>query len=92
MPKKTIPDFQTEKEEHEFWLTQSSLDYEMEDISETILFDRKAKTKLVSIRMPIWLIDDLKAIAADEGISYQRLVKECLKKFVEIRKQDRKAS
>ncbi|MBI1922678.1 hypothetical protein HYR99_00360 [Candidatus Poribacteria bacterium] len=84
---KTIPGFRTEKKEHEFWSTHSSADYNMEEVSETIEFDSKARTQQISLRLPHWLIEELKMIAADEGIPYQRLIKNCLKELVAVRKK-----
>lgn len=87
MPKKTIPDFKTEKEEHEFWANHSSLDYDMEQVAEKFEIDDMAKTQLISIRMEKWLLRDLKEIATQEGFPYQTLIKECLKRLVKVRKQ-----
>ncbi len=89
--KKPIPDFKTEKEEQEFWATHSSLDYEMELVVENFEIDDMAKTQPICIRMEKWLIRDLKEIAAEEGFPYQTLIKECLKRLVNTRKQ-RKAA
>jgi hypothetical protein len=55
MLKKTIPDFETEKEEQEFWATHSSLDYDMEQVAENFEISDMAKTQLISIRMEKWL-------------------------------------
>ena len=85
--KKPIPDFKTEKEEQEFWATHSSLDYEMELVAENFEIDDMAKTQPISIRMEKWLIRDLKEIAAEEGFPYQTIMKECLKRLVNVRKQ-----
>ena len=82
MPLKQIPDFSSEKEEHDFWATHSSADYQTEDVPEGIEFDSKARTQSIELRLPLWLLEELKAIAADEGIPYQRLIKNCLKAFV----------
>jgi predicted DNA binding CopG/RHH family protein len=93
MPKKkSIPDFKTEKEEQEFWATHSSLDYEMELITENFEIDEMAKTQPICIRMEKWLIRDLKAIAAEEGLPYQTIIKECLKKLVNAHKKSRAIS
>ena len=87
MPKKTIPDFKTEKEEQEFWEKNSSLDYDMELVAENFEIDDMAKTQLISIRMEKWLLRDLKEIANQEGFPYQTIIKECLKRLVKARKQ-----
>ncbi|HIE27996.1 TPA: hypothetical protein EYP66_11990 [Candidatus Poribacteria bacterium] len=85
--KKPIPDFKTEKEEQEFWATHSSLDYDMELVAENFEIDDMAKTQPICIRMEKWLLRDLKEIAQEEGFPYQTLMKECLKRFVNIRKE-----
>ena len=85
--KKPIPDFKTEKEEQQFWATHSSLDYEMDLVAEKFEIDEMAKTQPICIRMEKWLLNDLKEIAAEEGFPYQTLMKECLKRFVNVRKQ-----
>ena len=84
--KKPIPDFQSEQEEQEFWATRSALDYEMEVVEAEIRIDPMARTRMISLRLPERLIADLKEIAREEGLPYQRLIKLCLQKFVEVRK------
>jgi predicted DNA binding CopG/RHH family protein len=90
--KKPIPDFKTEKEEQEFWATHSSLDYDMELVADNFEIDDMAKTQPISIRMEKWLLRDLKEIAAEEGLPYQTIIKECLKRLVNTRQQRKAAS
>ena len=45
--------------------------------------------QLVSIRLPIELIDDLKAIGKVEGMGYQSLTREVLTRFVEAENRKR---
>lgn len=47
--------------------------------------DEAAGLKMISIRLPVALIDSLKQLAAREGIGYQALVRRVLKDFVEPR-------
>jgi hypothetical protein len=47
--------------------------------------DEAAGLKMISIRLPVALIDSLKQLAAQEGIGYQALVRRVLKGFVEPR-------
>ena len=89
--KKPIPNFKTEKEEQEFWSIHSSLDYEMELVAENFEIDDMAKTQPICIRMEKWLIRDLKEIATEEGLPYQTIIKECLKRLVNARKQQKAA-
>ena len=43
----------------------------------------KEKTQLISIRLPIALIEDLKLIGQEENLGYQTLAKEVLQRFVD---------
>lgn len=88
--KQPIPDFETEKEEQEFWATHSSLDYEMELVAENFEVDEMARTQSVCIRLEKWLIRDLKELAVEEGYPYQTIIKECLKKLVGARKRKKR--
>jgi len=47
------------------------------------------KMQLVSIRLPVDLIDDLKEIGKAEGIGYQSLSREVLTRFVEAENRKR---
>lgn len=84
--KRRIPNFRSEAEEQEFWATHSAMDYEMELVEAEVKLDPLARTRLVSLRLPERLIQDLKEIAQSEGLPYQKLIKLCLQKFVEVRK------
>ena len=84
--KRRIPDFRSEAEEQEFWATHSAMDYAMELVEAEVKLDPLARTRLVSLRLPERLIRDLKEIAQSEGLPYQKLIKLCLQKFVEVRK------
>lgn len=50
-------------------------------------FDEKLGLKLISIRLPEELIQDLKDIAQINGIGYQPLIKQILNRFVEGEKK-----
>ena len=50
-------------------------------------FDEKLGLKLISIRLPEELIQDLKDIAQINGIGYQPLIKQILNRFVESEKK-----
>ena len=43
----------------------------------------KGKTQLISIRMPVALVEDLKLIGESENLGYQTLVKNVLQRFVD---------
>lgn len=75
---KLIPKFKNEIEEREFWQTHSSVDYV--DWSKAIRGARfpnlKLTSKLVTIRMPLSLIERLKVKANKMDIPYQALIKQ----------------
>jgi predicted DNA binding CopG/RHH family protein len=50
---------------------------------------QEKKMQLVSIRLPVELIDDLKNIGKCEGIGYQSLAREVLNRFVEAENRKR---
>lgn len=50
-------------------------------------FVENSNLQLISIRLPKDLIDDLKLIAKDQGMGYQALTREVLKRFVAAEKR-----
>lgn len=49
--------------------------------------DASAGTKLISIRLGVSMIDELKLIGKINGIGYQTLVKQVLRRFVECERK-----
>lgn len=73
---KPIPVFNTEDEEHEFWATHDSADYlDWRRASSPTLPHLKPSLKTISLRLPEWMIADLKALANERDIPYQSLLK-----------------
>jgi predicted DNA binding CopG/RHH family protein len=73
---KRIPRFKSEDEEREFWSVHSPLDYQ--DNWEPVKFDLselKPSTKMISIRLPESMIDQLKRLANKRDVPYQSLLK-----------------
>ena len=68
---KKIPKFQTEAEESEFWGEHDSTEYLDWSKAERI----KPKSKLISIRLPEPLINEIKEIADDKSLPYQTLIR-----------------
>jgi len=82
--KKKIPRFETEDEEREFWATHDSTHYIDWRKAKRVRFpELKPSEKSISIRMPKFLIEDLKLLANRRGIPYQSLMKELLAEKVE---------
>ncbi|BDH16534.1 MAG: hypothetical protein [Bacteriophage sp.] len=57
------------------------------NIRKVIDKDKKGKTQLISIRLPINLIENLKTIGKIEKLGYQTLSRNILQRFVENRNQ-----
>ena len=75
MPK-SLPEFQNEDEEREFWATHESTDYIDWDRAQTIVFPKlKPSTKTISLRMPESMLDELKLLANKRDVPYQSLLK-----------------
>ena len=76
---KLVPKFKNENEEREFWLTHEGGDYF--DFSPgrkvTIEFDPtvEAPMRMISLRLPREMLNDLRVIANKKDIPYQSLIK-----------------
>ncbi len=77
---KEIPKFKNEDEEREFWGTHDSTDYFDWDKAEVAVFPNlKLSTKTISLRLPVWMLDNLKVAANKRDVPYQSLIKMFLK-------------
>lgn len=73
---KAIPKLKTEIDQREFWLTHDStefLDWNQAKIG--IFPNLKPTAKLISIRLPEWMLEKVKMQANRLDIPYQSLVK-----------------
>ena len=78
---KDIPKFKTEDEEREFWSKEDSSEYINWKISKSINFPNlKPSTKTISLRLPEFLLEDIKILANKRDVPYQSLIKILLKK------------
>ena len=80
MPKKTpresIPPFENEAQEQEFWSSHDSTAYVDWSKAQRVTFGRlKPSTQTISIRLPAALLEDLKLLANKRDVPYQSLVK-----------------
>jgi len=82
---KNIPKFKNEDEEFEFWQKADSSDYfDLSQAKRGVLFPNlKLTTKLVTIRLPIGLIERLKNKANKMDVPYQALIKQELFKSLQ---------
>ncbi|MEN8155683.1 MAG: BrnA antitoxin family protein [Bacteroidota bacterium] len=77
---KKIPVFKNSDEERAFWRDHDSSDYVDWESSERILFSNlKPTTKTISLRLPEYIIDELKLLAHKKDVPYQSLIKIFLK-------------
>ena len=77
---KKIPKFKDEDEEREFWAATDSTEYVDWKESEKVTFSRlKPSTKTISLRLPEFILDELKMIANKRDVPYQSLIKMFLK-------------
>jgi predicted DNA binding CopG/RHH family protein len=78
---KTIPTFENEQQEREFWEKNEVLDYFDASNAKTVHFPNlKKTTKSISIRLPVDMIDALKVRANSIDVPYQSLIKMILQK------------
>jgi predicted DNA binding CopG/RHH family protein len=83
MSLKKIPAFKSEDEEREFWADADSTEYiDWKKAQRGSFPDLRPTTKSISIRLPIYLIEDLKRLAHKMDVPYQSLIKMILTKAV----------
>ena len=75
-PRKSIPQFDNEAQEQEFWSSHDSTDSVDWSTAQRVTFGRlKPSTQTISIRLPAALLEDLKLLANKRDVPYQSLVK-----------------
>ncbi len=96
MPKKLkkIPKFKSEDEERKFWASHDVTDFVDPKSARRVYFPKlKPTLKTISIRLPEFLIWELKQLANERDIPYQALLKHLLADRVEEEfKKRRKAA
>jgi predicted DNA binding CopG/RHH family protein len=71
-----IPIFEDEDEEREFWAIHSPLDYfDPRDCDRVLFPNLKASLRSVSIRLPEYMLAELKTLANKKDVPYQSLAK-----------------
>jgi predicted DNA binding CopG/RHH family protein len=77
---KKIPVFKNEEEERVFWASHDSSEFVDWKNSKKVTFPNlKPTTKTISLRLPEFLLDELKLIAHKRDVPYQSLIKIFLK-------------
>ena len=78
--KKKIPVFKTEEEERAFWAKEEATEYvDWSKASKVTFPNLKPSTKTISLRLPEFLLDQLKLLAHKRDVPYQSLIKIFLK-------------
>jgi predicted DNA binding CopG/RHH family protein len=73
---KSIPAFKTEAEERKFWEMHDSADYVDWSKAERVrLPNLKPSTTVISIRLPLGLLEQIKIAANKRDVPYQSLIK-----------------
>lgn len=74
--RKTIPDFESEAEEREFWLGHDSVDYlDWSQAKPAVLANLRPSTSTISLRLPDFMLEELKLLAHQRDVPYQSLLK-----------------
>jgi len=90
--KKTAPRFTDEDAERRFWAKHDAADYFDWDHAQQPSFpELKPTTTSISLRLPVSMLEDLKALANKRDVPYQSLMKLYLAERIQ-RERTRKAS
>ena len=89
--KKVIPAFPSEDAERAFWATHDVSDYfDWEKATEPRFPKLKPSTALISVWLPLTMLEELKALANARDVPYQSLLKVFLAERI-MRERGRKA-
>ena len=93
-PRKALPRFANEDAERRFWARHDTADYfDWSHAVRPTLPDLRPSTTAISIRLPVPLLEDLKALANERDVPYQSLMKVFLAEQVaRQRRRKRKAT
>jgi len=71
-----IPEFQSEDEERAFWSDTDSCEYiDWSKAKRVMLPNIKPSLKTISLRLPEFMLDELKLLAHKRDVPYQSLIK-----------------
>lgn len=71
-----IPIFEKEEDERAFWATHDSTEFINWDDAEATVFPKlKPSTRTISLRLPEFMLDELRVIANKRDVPYQSLIK-----------------
>ncbi len=80
---KKIPRFKNEDEEIEFWDTHSGADYfDRKNVVKLNMPNLKPSTERITLRVPKWLLENIRTLANKKDVPYQSLIKMYLSKMI----------
>ena len=85
--KPSVPPMTSTKKEAEFWDNHSALDYDLNFSSEQLDVHPDVRSIAINLRLPRGLVNKIKVLAQEDGVSYQRFMRQVLMDFVESRQQ-----
>ena len=75
-PRKRIPKFKSEAEERKFWVGKDSAVYlDWSEAKPTVLANLRPSTSTISLRLPDFMLEELKLLAHQRDVPYQSLLK-----------------
>ena len=78
--KKKVPAFKNEEEERAFWAQADATEYvDWSKAGKPTFSNLKPSTKTISLRLPEFILDELKLLAHKRDVPYQSLIKMFLK-------------
>jgi predicted DNA binding CopG/RHH family protein len=73
---KPIPKFKNEKQERKFWVTHDSTEYvDWSKARKAVFPNLKPTYKSISLRIPAYMLDEIKLLANKKDVPYQSLMK-----------------
>ena len=73
---KAVPKFKNEKEERKFWMTHDSTEYvDWSKARKAVFPNPKPTYKSISLRLPVYMLDEIKLLANKKDVPYQSLMK-----------------
>lgn len=73
---KEIPTFASEEEERLFWQTHDSTEFlDWSKSGKASFPNLKPTTQSISLRLPLWMLQSIKAAASRQDVPYQSLIK-----------------
>lgn len=73
---KPIPKFKTEKEWANFWMTHDSTEYvDWSKAQRAVFPNLKPTYRNISLRLPAYMLDEIKLLANKKDVPYQSLMK-----------------